>query len=164
MRGTKLARKLAGDARLGNAGTVDPLNYFVEGFYRSSWAVGMVPNASNDGEKVGADGDQRFAVFRRNSAYGDARDGGHHGPGVDQLECRLGFRLFGSGREKRAESDVVGPLVARLEGQLLGVVTGHPDDTLPADQLPGFFIGAVFLTDVNAIAAAFDGEVRTVVH
>jgi hypothetical protein len=43
-------------------------------------------------------------------------------------------------------------------------VTGHADDSLAADEAPGFLVGRVVLTDVDAVATGFRREVRAVVE
>jgi hypothetical protein len=45
-----------------------------------------------------------------------------------------------------------------------GIVTGHPDNGVIADDPSGVFVARIFLTHVHAITAGFNRQIRGIVH
>src|ERR1700731_3225795 len=56
-----------------------------EGLDRGARSLRVVPHGGDDGEEIGAGGDQRRTVLRRDAADGDTRHRHHLAPPLDDL-------------------------------------------------------------------------------
>jgi hypothetical protein len=139
-------------------------NLFVQGLYRRGRPFRVLPDPGGNGQEVGARLDERSAVAGGDTANGDARDDHQLAPPGEDLGIGPRLRLLGPGRKESAERDVIGTLLRGDHRQVTGVVTGHADDSLATDDAPGFLVGRVVLTDVDAVATGFRREVRAIVE
>jgi hypothetical protein len=139
-------------------------NFFVQSLYRRRRPFRVLPNPGGNGQKVGACIDEWSAVVGGDTTDGDARDSHQLAPPDKNLGIGPRLRLLGLGRKESPESDVIGALLRGDHRQVTRVVTGHADDGLTADEAPGFPVGRVVLTDVDAVATGFCCEVRPVVE
>src|SRR5207249_1681641 len=152
----------AADPRAGSAQRV--LDRGVDRAYAGRGAVGVAPDAADDGEQVGARPNERGEVGR-----GDAADGarGHLRP-LRPAAQHLGIGQIGDllrgGRKEGAEGDVARAVLDGAIGQVVGGLAGDAERTAAAHQATRLPRRHVFLADVGAVAPAGRHEIGAIVQ
>ena len=136
---------------------------FIKKRNRPRRAARMIPHAGRDSEEIGARADERRRIIGRDAADGADRHDRGFLPRSQDVRRDARFCLFGGGRVKSAEDDMIGALLSGEHRAVARIIGARADDGIRAEQRARLTHRHIVCAEVNAISTDIARDISAII-